>query len=138
VGRDSPAFRTTLGKELARRDSFDAALGEFRRSVALRPTAAGWKGMADVHWDLGQWPQAARAYDKASALDPERVDLLYRAGLAWLRTGRPEQAEQRLAAAVGLAPDREFMAASLERARRVLKEREAAPVTEPEVVVPGS
>jgi tetratricopeptide (TPR) repeat protein len=120
VGRDGADQRSRLGREFARQQVYQAALGEFERSLALRPSAEVWRSTAEVHWRRGRFEQAARAFDEALALDPQDPNILYRSGLAWLETGRPEEAAERLGRAVALAPDRPVIAASLERARRSL------------------
>ncbi len=70
LGQDGPHVHAALGRLLLRRGEAEAALAEFRRSLALQPTAAAWAGVARLHELRGEWAAARDACLAALALDP--------------------------------------------------------------------
>jgi len=118
LGRDGPSRRTELGRRMAREGDLEGARAEFERSLALAPTARGYQSLGLLHEQSGEWQLAATAYDSALALEPDDLGVLFRAGRAWLESGRPDRAVPLLVRAAGLAPDDGRIASSLARARR--------------------
>jgi tetratricopeptide (TPR) repeat protein len=118
LGRDGPKRRTQLGRELARKGQYRAARVQFTRGLELHPTADGWKAMALLYEQGGDWPQAAQAYEAATALDPQDATVRYKSGFCWLEAGQPGKAIEALEAAAELAPDQRLIQLSLGRARR--------------------
>ena len=83
-----------------------AALAEWRRAVAARPTDA--EARSDLGHALmaaGQLDEAAEAYRAALTLRPGHGPAHYNLGTACLRLNQPGQAEVHLVAALRLDPD---------------------------------
>ena len=118
LGRDGPARRTELGRRLAGEGNPAAARAEFERSLALSPTARGYQSLGLLHEQAREWQQAASAYDSALELSPDHVSNLFRAGRAWLESGRPERAVPYLERAAEMAPEEKRIGLNLARARR--------------------
>ena len=64
------------------------------------------------------WPEAASAYASALALGPEDPGLLFRAGRAWVESGRSDRAVPLLERAGHLSPRDRRIPPMLARARR--------------------
>jgi hypothetical protein len=127
LGRDGPARHTELGRRLAREGDFEGARRALERSLELTPTARGYESLGLLHEQGRQWQLAATAYDSALALEPEDASTLFRAGRAWLESGRPERAVPLLERAAGLAPDEKLISLQLSRARREIDQQAARP-----------
>jgi hypothetical protein len=103
VGKDSATARLAVGSQLLQRGNLDGARHELERSLALRETPDGYAliGMMAEHEQDARG--ALSAYERALALDPNRRDLLMRAGKVQLALGQNEQARALLDRAAALA-----------------------------------
>jgi tetratricopeptide (TPR) repeat protein len=126
VGRDSADVRISLGRALRRNGDLAGALGEFGRSLELRPSAAAWTAIGDLHTGREEWELSASAYESALALDPELETVQYGLGLARLRLGQPRRARDAFARAVALNPERKINRVMLERAEQMIREESPA------------
>jgi Flp pilus assembly protein TadD len=118
IGRDGPGRHTEFGRRLAREGQPAEARREFRRSLALAPTARGFQSLGLLHEQGLEWTLAATAYDSALALKPDDVSTVFRAGRAWLESGQAARAVPLLERAAGMAPEENLIALNLARARR--------------------
>jgi tetratricopeptide (TPR) repeat protein len=97
----------------------EAALGG---AVERDPNSAvGWSNLCLVHKKLRQLPRAIEECERAVQLEPQRVTLHASLGEMLLMTGRYDQAEQQLQAALALKPD---FAAARRLLDRVEQERQ--------------
>lgn len=87
VGRDPSWVRSELGAAYARERDWPAALGQYRRSVALRPLASSWGQVAMMHAHLGDEEASRLAQDHALALEPGNAKLFDWAALLSERLG---------------------------------------------------
>ncbi len=118
VGKDSATARLAVGSQLLLRGDLDGARDQLERSIALRETPDGYALIGMLQERQQDARGALSAYERALALDPNRRDLLMRAGNVQLALGQNEQARVLL--------DR---AAALETEQGV--RREPAPATQP-------
>jgi Tfp pilus assembly protein PilF len=108
LGKDMATARLAVGMQLLRRGDLDGARRQFERSVALRETPEGYAMIGAIE-ERGQNARAAlAAYDRALAVDPNRRDVLERAGKLRLALGESEEARAMLdrAGAPQSAPQR--------------------------------
>ncbi|MCG8588049.1 MAG: tetratricopeptide repeat protein [Proteobacteria bacterium] len=117
LGRDGPAIHTELARQWMRRSDLDRAEAEFRKSLALYPTAAAWFGLGELYAKRRDWSRALEAYDEALALQSGHAGALYRSGLVLLEQGRPSEAIPRLERAQAAAPSQAVIGLSLQKAR---------------------
>jgi tetratricopeptide (TPR) repeat protein len=117
VGYDQAGYRVAVGRALADAQRMDAALVQLERSLALRPSVAGWATLGDVRAREGDWARARAAYERALGLEPHNAELLAAAGNAALASGDPVSARAfvQRAEEAGTPPS-----ATLERLRRAL------------------
>jgi len=118
LGRDGPSRHTELGRRLAREGDLEGARRAFEQGLALAPTARGFQSLGLLHEHEREWQLAATAYDSALAVGPEDASTLFRAGRAWLESGRPDRAIPLLERAERLEPDEKLVSLNLARARR--------------------
>jgi len=116
-GYDDASRRRDLGWALVPHDP-ERALAQFKRSIALHPSAKGWGSIANVHANRGDWAAALAAYEAGLAIAPSDPDLLSNAGFAALQLGDPKRALGLLERAEQLRPRDEANQRRLERARR--------------------
>jgi tetratricopeptide (TPR) repeat protein len=119
-GRESFAAHYGLGRLLAADERWTEALREFKRALALRPSAEAHYVLGSAYYMLGRDRLAAQHLRRAVKLDEGYAAALYTLGLVYLRAGERERA--RLAfksahAASRSEPDAPYRAAS----RRVLR-----------------
>jgi tetratricopeptide (TPR) repeat protein len=107
---ESAPMHQILAQNLASRDEFQAAIGQYRRAIALDPRLPG------LHYELAQMilagstEQAARTeaeqeFRRELALNPTSAESEYMLGvLAWLQS-KPEDALQHCLDALRLRPD---------------------------------
>jgi tetratricopeptide (TPR) repeat protein len=103
-GQDSSHARRILGDALARQGRPVEAEAEYRRSLALRPTAAAWRGIAQSRYERGDWSgvvAAQRASASRFPLDPALVALAARAHYA---LGEPEESRALMDALLATQP----------------------------------
>ncbi|MGO9634119.1 MAG: tetratricopeptide repeat-containing sulfotransferase family protein [Steroidobacteraceae bacterium] len=73
VAPDFWLARTDLARALRREGGLEAAREELRRVVKAVPALdAGWRAYGDVLVDLGKYPDAKLAYERARLADPHR------------------------------------------------------------------
>ncbi len=121
IGRQSPKHHLALAKLATRRGDDAGARRELEESLALFPTADAWSALAAWHERASQREEAASAYQKALALEPDDVNALYRLGLLWLQLGEPGKARDVLARAEVLAPKQRLIRLARERADDALR-----------------
>jgi len=90
-----------------------AARRNLERSLEVLPTAWAWVGIGDLHARRGAWTEAADAYGRALALEPDHAVANFNAGLVSLEQGH------------------------LERGRRALLKARASILANPEGASPG-
>src|SRR5437867_875120 len=87
VGKDSATARLAVGSQLLQRGDVDGARREFERSVALRETPDGYTMLGRIEESKQDARGALAAYQRALAVDPNRRDVLVRAGQLLLALG---------------------------------------------------
>ncbi len=123
VGQDYEKFRYKLGYVLAERGMLTEALKELQISAELRPSVEAFSAIAMVREAQQAWELALEAYEKARAIDPDRVAILQREGNLLVRMKRPRRALPLLERAVAIDPEHPRSLESLERARAMLEAR---------------
>ena len=119
-GRDDEDWRLALGATAERQRDFAMALSQYEKSLALRPSVevlekVGWVGMR-----TREWREAAKAYDKILAIDPNHADALLGGGIARLKLSESESARALLERAAKLRPDHETTRQALAEANEQL------------------
>ncbi|MEE8509356.1 MAG: tetratricopeptide repeat protein [Myxococcota bacterium] len=118
IGRGDPSVHQLLADGLARQEyefavdrrlppaqlHFFGARHHYQRSLELHPSAGAWLGLGNVHYTVGDFPQAHVAYDAALALEPRHARALTRKAELWLDEGDLMRARSSLQKAVALAP----------------------------------
>ncbi|MCH8891527.1 MAG: tetratricopeptide repeat protein [Myxococcales bacterium] len=118
IGRGDPSVHQLLADGLARQEyefavdrrlppaqlHFFGARHHYQRSLELHPSAGAWLGLGNVHYTVGDFPQAHVAYDAALALEPRHARALTRKAELWLDEGDLMRARNSLQKAVALAP----------------------------------
>jgi tetratricopeptide (TPR) repeat protein len=117
VGRDRASYHLAVARGMLQVGAHDAALAEAREAAAESRGAEPHIVIAQASLAIGRPEDAARAFEAASALAPERAGLRRQAARAWKSAGRSELALPHLEAALQLAPDDESLARELARAR---------------------
>ncbi len=88
-------------KWLVRKGRYLEAIPLLRRVAVGRQSAAAevarslqaWQWLGVAYSAIGQWDQAALAYEQATALGPKMVSPRLQAAAAWAMAGRPDAAE---------------------------------------------
>ena len=70
VGGENPAAHVNLAGAYYSMDRLDEAAEEYRRAVAIKPTAAACANLGTVLFDQGRYPEAVEALEKAVSLKP--------------------------------------------------------------------
>ena len=89
-----PLARRGKGNALAALGRYDEALQSLRLSAVLDPRAATYARIGDVHLALRRYSDAAAAYERAIALDPQFAPAFASLGDALEQLGRTREAEQ--------------------------------------------
>jgi Flp pilus assembly protein TadD len=87
-----------IGKKAIDSKNWQQAADSFSKVVAKDPKNAdafNYLGYSN-RW-LGRYPEAFAAYDKALALNPKHKGALEYSGIAYLKSGQKDKAEQQLA-----------------------------------------
>ena len=86
-------------------DALDRALGAARRAVELAPgSGEAWTSLALVHDQRWEWRDAASAWERALALDPNFAPLRHYHGVGLVGLGRLDEALSEFARAEELDP----------------------------------
>lgn len=118
VGRADAAQYGQLGHAALARGRLQLAAEQYEASLALRPSAAGFQGLALVAEQSGRWRAAAKAYESAAALESAPAASLYKAGAAWRKAGDAARAVPLLEQAARLEPENRLIRSVLDLARR--------------------
>jgi tetratricopeptide (TPR) repeat protein len=101
----APALRN-LGVAYAREGRLQEAEATLGQAVRLEPDNAGaWSNLCLVHKNLKQFPRALEECGNAARLAPHLPEVRTSFGQVLLLTGRWDEAEQSLQAALALKPD---------------------------------
>lgn len=86
------------GKVAVARKDWATAAASFRKVVAAEPNNADGYNMLgfSLRW-LGKMDDAFAAYDRALSINPQHRGALEYSGLAYLKAGKPDQAQGQLA-----------------------------------------
>jgi len=79
-------------------DAFRAALDRDSTDIEARI------GLANVYYDTGNWPEAARLYTRALEQDSTRIAALVDLGVCYYNLGRTDEAENRFLRAIAMDP----------------------------------
>jgi len=137
IGLDGPRIHVSLGGLLARHGDGAAALGEYRRSLALAPTPAAWVGIGKIHESQHDLASARAAYEAAISLDPKHADALDHLSQVWLALGGWNEAISMGYRATLAAPDRPEIRRRYEDLLRKIS-LETEPLGGEEIVVKGT
>jgi uncharacterized protein (TIGR02996 family) len=84
----SAAAAHLIGMAQAEQNRFQAAIGSFRRAVALDPgAAASWSNLGMMHKVERRFPEAFAAHEQAVSLDPENPRMRVNRAVARLQAG---------------------------------------------------
>ncbi|HEU4431463.1 MAG TPA: hypothetical protein VFT98_22070, partial [Myxococcota bacterium] len=117
VGRDRASYHLAVARGMLQVGAHEAALAEARKAADDSQSAEPHVVLGQASLALGRPEDAARAFEAASALAPERAGLRRQAARAWKAAGRSELALAQLEAAARLAPGDASLARELSRAR---------------------
>lgn len=93
-----------------------------RRALALNEgLTLSWNYLGTALYNLGSVPQALEAWDRALALEPGNLDVLYNVAVVAAEAGDRDRARRALRAFIELAPPERF-GADIERARGLLRQ----------------
>lgn len=86
------------GRQAVERKDWPAAAASFRKVVAAEPNNADGYNMLgfSLRW-MGRMDEAFAAYDRALSINPQHRGALEYSGVAYLKAGRPAQAQAQLA-----------------------------------------
>lgn len=86
------------GKLAVSRKDWATAVANFRKVVAAEPNNADGHNMLgfSLRW-MGRMDEAFAAYDRALAINPQHRGALEYSGIAYLKAGKPAEAQARLA-----------------------------------------
>jgi tetratricopeptide (TPR) repeat protein len=71
---DNARAYANLGAAYLAQGSFDRAVAEFQKSVALAPNDLAWSNLGTAQYYLGRYADAAAAYEKAIGLLPDHYE----------------------------------------------------------------
>jgi tetratricopeptide (TPR) repeat protein len=92
VGMDSPQNRLVLGRNYRKDGNHESAHGQYQLSASLNESITAYSELAYNHAEQGEWQAVEAALQGGLKLDPSRLGMLHRYGVAWLELGKPEQA----------------------------------------------
>ncbi|HEY8430909.1 MAG TPA: tetratricopeptide repeat protein, partial [Sandaracinaceae bacterium] len=127
---DDFLFHLSRGSELLVQNRVVEAKEELERALALRPQdAQGQDLLAGVYFRLGVYPTAIELWCRLAEQFPDDPTLHVNLGLAYFKTGQPEDAREHLERALALDPDHErawgYLGLTLWRLGRANEAREA-------------
>jgi cytochrome c-type biogenesis protein CcmH/NrfG len=67
---DNSRGHYNLAAALYHLDRFEEAMVCYQRSIEIQPTASAWSGLGTVHYFMGNYSDAERAFEMAAALKP--------------------------------------------------------------------
>lgn len=82
---------------------YEKAVDSSKRSIAIRPTYAGYVNLGAAYFGLQKFTEAAAAYEEAAKLDPQQYVIWGNLGDALYQLGKKDQAAEPLRKAVALA-----------------------------------
>ncbi len=98
------------------------AVGQQTAAAEAARSLQAWQWLARAYAAIGQWDQAATAYEQAAALEPKVGWLRSLAADAWATAGRPDAAEAYYEQALSLgAPPETWLALAGVRLQRQLR-----------------
>lgn len=103
-GRDTAPQRLQVARRLWELGLQGAAKEQLARSLELAPSVGAWSLLARIEEDRHDWAAAIAAYEAGLAIEPDRLGLLHRAGVAWLQLERPDRARPLLERALAVRP----------------------------------
>ena len=68
---DNREAALNLAVSVEKQGRSDAAERLYLQCVNKAPSAAAWQDLGALYWSAGRWPDAARAFSEAVALDPK-------------------------------------------------------------------
>ena len=92
--------------EAVSRGNFDAALPLYAAVLQEQPTAQTWLKSGVIHNRLGHDREAAYAFDRVLALEPDNVDANEQLGLLYVLHEQVDQAREHLERVIALDPSR--------------------------------
>lgn len=103
IGQASAERPLQIGQGALARGDVAAARRHLERSLDVHPTAWAWVGIGDLHSQRAEWREAADAYAKALALEPDHVVANFHAGVVALESGQRERGRRAVERARTLA-----------------------------------
>lgn len=94
LGQASAERTLRLGQAALSAGDLVAARRNLERSVEVMPTAWAWVGIGDLHARREDWADAADAYARALALDPDHPVANFHAGVVALERGQIDRAQR--------------------------------------------
>jgi len=82
---------------------YEKAIDSSKKSIAIRPTYAGYVNLGAAYFGLQKFTEAAAAYEEAAKLDPQQYVIWGNLGDALYQLGKKDQAAEPLRKAVALA-----------------------------------
>jgi tetratricopeptide (TPR) repeat protein len=82
---------------------YEKALEPLNKSIAIRPTYAGYVNLGAAYFGLNRFAEAATAYEEASKLDPQQYVIWGNLGDALFYGGKKDQSKAPLRKAIELA-----------------------------------
>jgi hypothetical protein len=129
TGRERGRDRLAVAQAMLGAGANEAAREQAARALALEPSADAQLALAQAQLALGEHAAAARAFEAASALAPERAGPLRQAARAWRAAGDLERAVTQLERAAALAPHDAALARELARTREAARAAARSPAS---------
>lgn len=118
----NPVTHQVLSLVALRESDWTRARDQAQRALELNSgLPLAWNYLGTALYNLREPRQALDAWDKALALEPDNLDVLYNASIVAMEIGDRERARRALRAFIATAPPEE-LAADIERARDLLRE----------------
>jgi arylsulfatase A-like enzyme len=117
----NPVTHQTLALVALRESDWTAARDEAQRALELNSALPlAWNYLGTALYNLRQAVRALEAWDKALALEPANLDVLYNTSIVAMEVGDRERARRALRAFIAAAP--EELATDVERAEELLRQ----------------
>lgn len=103
---ESPRAHNNMGDAFAQEGNLDAAIGEFKKAIELRPDYAdAYHNLANIYQKQGSLEDAARFYKEAIRFNPELFESHFDLGLIYLNSGEIDAAVEHFKKAQELRPE---------------------------------